>query len=262
MYRLLIVDDEHHICEGLKVLIDWCKYDIKYIETAVSYSEAIEKGIEFRPDIAILDVCLNGFRGHQIIDKFTSLGIDCKFIMISGYDDFEFVRDAIRPDVRDYILKPIGKRELEEVVRKILHEDFGEDLSDGDNNDIDPISGKNYSELSGIVNKILSNIEENYGQNIKLKRIGERFKMNSAYLGQLFTKETGMKFSEYLKVYRLLKAKEMIENTSDKISYIATKVGYSNINYFYIHFKEYFDLTPTELREDLNIISEESSRAK
>ncbi len=251
MYRLLIVDDEHNICEGLKVLIDWEKYGIKYIETAKSYSEAIEKGIEIKPDIAILDVCIGEFRGHQIIDKFESLGIDCIYIMISGYDDFEFVRGAIRPDVRDYILKPIGKRELENVIVKILHEDFGEEkpLSD-DSLDIEPIIGKKYSELSGIVNKMLSNIEEDYGQNITLKSIADKFKMNNAYLGQLFLKETGMKFSDYLKIYRLSKAKEMIENTPYKIAYIASKVGYSNLNYFYLHFKEHFNMTPTELREN------------
>lgn len=250
MYKLLIVDDEHNICEGLKVLIDWDKYGIKYIETAESYSQAIEKGIEFNPDIAILDVCINEFRGHQIIDKFTSLGLNCKYIMISGYDDFEYVRDAIRPDVRDYILKPIGKRDLENVIIKILREDFGEELFDDETHDIEPICGKKYSDLSGIINKMLSNVEESYGENLSLKAIGDKFKMNSAYLGQLFTKETGMKFSDYLKIYRLLKAKEMIENTSHKIAYIASKVGYSNLNYFYLHFKEYFDLTPTELREN------------
>lgn len=251
MYKLLIVDDEHNICEGLKILINWEKYGIKYIETAESYSEAIEKGIEFKPDIAILDVCIGEFRGHQIIDKFKSLGIDCIYIMISGYDDFEFVRDSIRPDVRDYILKPIGKRELENVIIKILHEDFGEeDLFDDDSHDIEPIIGKKYSELSGIVNKMLSNVEEDYGQNINLKSIADKFKMNNAYLGQLFLKETGMKFTDYLKIYRLTKAKEMIENTPYKIAYIASKVGYSNLNYFYLHFKEYFNMTPTELREN------------
>lgn len=171
--------------------------------------------------------------------------------MISGYDDFEFVRDSIRPDIRDYILKPIGKRELENVIIKILHEDFGEeDLFDDDSHDIEPIIGKKYSELSGIVNKMLSNVEEDYGQNINLKSIADKFKMNNAYLGQLFLKETGMKFTDYLKIYRLTKAKEMIENTPYKIAYIASKVGYSNLNYFYLHFKEYFNMTPTELREN------------
>jgi len=144
MYKLLIVDDENSICEGLKKLVDWDKYKINYIESAESYSEAIEKGIEFKPDIVLLDVCLGKFTGYQVIDKFNSLGLHFIYVMISGYDEFEFVRQAIRPEIRDYLLKPIQQEELEKLIIKILCEDFNEDISDDTANDYNPILKKKY----------------------------------------------------------------------------------------------------------------------
>ena len=55
MYRLLIVDDEPHIIEGLKRMVNWEQYGIYQIETAVNYHDAIAKAIEYKPDIAIFD---------------------------------------------------------------------------------------------------------------------------------------------------------------------------------------------------------------
>ena len=73
--------------------------------------------------------------------------------------------------------------------------------------------------------------------------------MNATYLGQIFIKETGMKFSEYLMAYRMQVARERILNTDEKISAIAAGVGYSNLNYFYQHFHGYYQLTPSEIRQ-------------
>lgn len=72
--------------------------------------------------------------------------------------------------------------------------------------------------------------------------------MNATYLGQIFIKETDMKFSEYLMAYRMYVARERILNTDDKISSVAAEVGYSNMNYFYQHFHNYYDSTPSEMR--------------
>ena len=73
MYRLLIVDDEPHIIEGLKRMIDWEKYGIYQIETATSYHDAIAKAVEYKPHIAIFDVCIEDARGYDVIKKLSEL---------------------------------------------------------------------------------------------------------------------------------------------------------------------------------------------
>ena len=74
------------------------------------------------------------------------------------------------------------------------------------------------------------------------------FHMSSKYIGRIFLKDTGLKFSEYLMVYRMLMARNLIVSTKEKISVIAASVGYSQINNFYVHFKNYFNVSPSSLR--------------
>ena len=72
--------------------------------------------------------------------------------------------------------------------------------------------------------------------------------MSSKYIGRIFLRDTGLKFSEYLMVYRMLMARNLIVNTKEKISAIASSVGYSQLNNFYVHFKSYFNVSPSSLR--------------
>ncbi len=251
MYRLLIVDDEPKIIEGIKLMLDWKRYGVNHIITATSYDEAIQKAIEYKPHIGILDVCIGSARGYDIIGMLNSFSLPTKYIMVSGYDEFEYARKAIHVGAKDYLMKPINQAELRRAVEKIIVEDFnGAIQSDtaADEN-MDPVLGVPYSSLSNLTSKVILMVKGEYNKNINLKVIAEKFKMNSNYLGQIFIKETHIKFSEYLMRYRLIQAKEKLENTSEKTYNIAHEVGYSNINYFYTHFHTYFGVSPSDLRK-------------
>lgn len=247
---MLIVDDEPHIIEGLKRVIDWKKYGIQQIETATNYHEAIEKAIEYKPHIGIFDVCIEDARGYDIINKLNSLDLQTKYVMVSGYDDFEYVRQAMIAGAKDYLVKPVDRVELQNVIEHIIVDDFKGNLDHvhQEEKNVDMILGVEYDSLSNLTNKVLLIVKGEYNKNINLKIVADKFKMNSTYLGQIFLKETHMKFSEYLMAYRLTTAKHMIQNTNEKISYIAYSVGYSNLNYFYTHFKDFFGFSPTDLR--------------
>jgi YesN/AraC family two-component response regulator len=258
MYRLLIVDDEPYIIDGVKRLIDWSSYGFSRVESALNYHEAVEKAVELKPNIALFDVCIDDARGYDIIEKLNELDLPTNYIMMSGYDEFEYVRKSFLRGVKDYLLKPIDRVKLKQIVERIIVEDLKGSLSEHVKKDInvDPILKIEYSALSNLTNKVLLIVKGEYNKNINLKVVADKFKMNSTYLGQIFIKETGMKFSEYLMSYRLSVAKEKIETTSEKIASIAYSVGYLNINYFYIHFKDYFGFSPSSLRktDDENIV--------
>ena len=72
--------------------------------------------------------------------------------------------------------------------------------------------------------------------------------MSSKYIGRIFLNDTGLKFSEYLMVYRLQKARYLVENTREKITFIISSVGYTQQNIFYVHFKRLFGISPEDLR--------------
>jgi YesN/AraC family two-component response regulator len=251
MYRLLIVDDEPKIIEGIKLMLNWKEYEVNQIITATSYNEAIQKAMEYKPHIGIFDVCIDDTRGYDIIETLNSFSLPTKYIMVSGYDEFEFARRALHAGAKDYLMKPIAQAELRRAVEKIIVEDFNGSIRTGiaDAESVDPVLGIPYASLSNLTGKVILMVKGEYFKNINLKIIADKFKMNSNYLGQIFLKETNIKFSEYLMVYRLIQAREKIENTSEKIYNIAHQVGYSNINYFYTHFHSYFGVSPSDLRK-------------
>lgn len=250
MYKLLIVDDEPYILEGIKRLIPWEEYGFTRIETAQNYHEAVEKAVELHPQLALIDIRIGETRGYEIIQHLRSLSLPTAYVMISGYDTFEYARQSLLAGAKDYLLKPINRTELENVVKRIVVETLHGSLPDLKANQatIDPVLAVDCSKFSNLTNKILLIVKGEYYKNLTLKSIADMFKMNSTYLGQIFIKETGMRFSEYLMVYRLLLAKQRIETSSDKISAVAMHVGYANLSYFYTHFRDYFGYSPSSLR--------------
>ena len=249
MYKLLIIDDEARIVEGLKLMMDWRELQFQVIETATTYAEALDKAVEIQPDIALVDVCIHDKKGYDLIQYLQRFQLNTRYVMISGYDEFKYIKKAMKLGVKDYILKPIDKKELRETIEKIIVEEFHGTIDTGGSKDCDPVLQKDYKEFSKLTQKVILMVQQNYKENISLKYIGDQFHMNSTYLGQLFMKDTKMKFSEYLMRYRMQLAKELIETTQDKISYIALEVGYSNLNYFYTQFQACYQESPLEFRK-------------
>ena len=84
---------------------------------------------------------------------------------------------------------------------------------------------------------------------MSLKTLAQKYNVNSSYLGQIFNKEVGVSFSEYLNKIKNTKAKELILNTNMKINDIAKSVGYIDTSYFYRKFKKYFGVSPSTIRD-------------
>lgn len=250
MYKLLIVDDEPQILEGMKRTLDWEKYGFGRIETSETYEDAISRAVELLPDLAIFDVCIGKKRGYDVIHKLNELRLPSKYIIMSGYGEFKYALEAIRCGAKDYLLKPVDRLMLQSVVEKIIVEDLHGTLEGSDRCglDTDPVLGVRYDSLSKLTNRILLIVKAEYAQNLNLKSVAERFRMNGTYLGQIFLKETQKKFSEYLMAFRMLRAQERIQSTDEKIISISLSVGYQNLNYFYSHFQAYFGKSPSEFR--------------
>ena len=250
MYTLLIVDDEPNILEGVRYMVDWKHYGVTRIETATTCPDALARAVDCKPDIALVDVRIGNDYGYDLINRLNDIGLKINYIMMSGYGNFRFACEALRCGALDYLLKPIRTDKLEECLKRIIVENLHGTLPETENNeeDIDPVLGVHYNTLPSLICKILLMVKAEYNENITLKSIADRFRMNPTYLGQLFIKEMRLKFSEYLMIYRLTAASKRILNTNDTIASIASDVGYSNLNYFYQHFHSYYNITPSEMR--------------
>ncbi|MGI6010353.1 MAG: response regulator transcription factor [Ruminococcus sp.] len=122
MLKVLIADDEKGICRLLQYLIDWKSYGMEIIKTVHTGMDAIKCIEEDHPDIVITDVCMPGYSGIDIIKRIKTKDPEIHFIIISGYREFEYARDALKYGADDYLLKPIKKEELAAALGRIINE--------------------------------------------------------------------------------------------------------------------------------------------
>ncbi len=122
MLRVLIVDDEPDICELIHKLIDWEEMDMVSLGSVQNGIAAMEIILRQKPDIVITDIQMPGMTGLELIEKVTLQKLQTKFIVISGYREFEYAQQAIRFGVEDYLLKPISKKDLNLVLHRISQE--------------------------------------------------------------------------------------------------------------------------------------------
>ncbi|WHH60744.1 response regulator [Petroclostridium sp. X23] len=119
MLNLVFVDDEKWVCELLKGITDWKGLGYNLIAEARDGREALDLIKLHKPDLVITDIRIPGIDGISLIESTRALGLDTEFVIISGYNDFEYARKAIRFGALDYILKPIEKNYIDELMTKI-----------------------------------------------------------------------------------------------------------------------------------------------
>lgn len=104
------------------------------------------------------------------------------------------------------------------------------------------------SQYTPVVRQIMHEVQENYKENMSLKVLSYKYHMNTSYLGQIFQKEVGCTFNQFLSNTKIEKARELILHTNMKINDIAQEVGYPDASYFYRKFKQYYGVSPASLR--------------
>jgi two-component system response regulator YesN len=116
MAKVLIIDDEPVVRRGLKTVINWEDFDCFICGEASNGIEGLQKIDELKPDIVMVDIKMPEMNGLEVIKYARERGHKCKFIILSGFNDFEFAQKAIRLGVNAYLLKPIEEDELKELI--------------------------------------------------------------------------------------------------------------------------------------------------
>ncbi|MFC4598209.1 response regulator [Cohnella hongkongensis] len=118
--RALIVDDERHVREAIRLLVNWGTYGIEDVLEAQDVDSAIERIGEDRPQIVFTDMIMPGKPGTELLSWIGEHAPQIKVIVISGHDDFDFVRKTVLYGGMDYILKPIDPEQLNQAVAKAV----------------------------------------------------------------------------------------------------------------------------------------------
>ena len=118
MRKVMIVEDEELILQGIKNIVHWNELELQLFHMAHSGQEALEMWKKEPVDIIITDIEMPEMSGLELLKKIRSEEELVRFIILTGYDDFEYAREAIHLDVENYILKPINEEELEKQLKE------------------------------------------------------------------------------------------------------------------------------------------------
>jgi len=122
MTKLLIVDDDEFIRTGIHCLVDWSELGVEIAALAKSGNEAYNIFLERQPEIILTDIKMPDGNGLELIAKIREKDWGTRIIVLSGYDDFNYVRQAVKFQVEDYLLKPVDTDELIEIVKSCVND--------------------------------------------------------------------------------------------------------------------------------------------
>jgi two-component system response regulator YesN len=163
MRKILLVDDESFALERLRLLFDWKSLGFEIVGECSDGTEALELIEKLSPDLVITDIRMPGLDGLGLIEKVINrTAVKPKFIIISGYDEFEYARKALRFGINHYLLKPVFSEELIPVLQDLYPAPGPVEIETGSDND--PVLQNNenspsFHEIS-FLNAIVEALEE------------------------------------------------------------------------------------------------------
>lgn len=254
--RILIVDDEYVVRKGMKMLIENASPEWTVIGQEADGKEALQSIRKEVPDVLITDIRMADVDGIQLAKSVRAKWPDMLIIVVSGYSEFQFAKEAVRFGALDYLLKPTAP---EELVRALKHAETV--LSERRNTRMEAIlrnsGGQKETDASRpaaknrLVEDAVTYMAHHYSQNLTTRDMADILHLNSKYFCDLFKKETGFTFLEYLTKIRIGAAKQILEEKVNVKSYeVASMVGYTDSSYFARLFKNATGMSPSEYKDN------------
>ncbi|AEF83417.1 response regulator [Leadbettera azotonutricia] len=252
--RVLILDDESNIVKGLSFMIN--KFNLPHCEIfpMTNQEEALVLYQEKPADIILVDISMPGMSGLQFIEKALQIA-PCRFVVLSGYSDFNYAQQAIHLGVKEYLIKPVDENDLNRILSEVFKELYH--IAPEDFIDISSLAQFNDAYNSEIgrqkfskhMQEIINYINDNLGGDVSITRLGDITGLNPNYISSLFIKEMNIGLHKYVESLRLMKAMQMLkEDGNVTMGKIATALGYFNERQFFRMFKKYTGKSPGEFR--------------
>lgn len=246
--KVLIVDDEEHVRDAIEYLIEWDKFGVTERYTAGSVAEARKLIDQHKPQILFCDIKMPEQNGIHLIEQVKQSGENIQTIVISGYDDFEYMRAVIQAKAVDYLLKPIRKEEVENALEQAIANWKDAELAD----ELRKLIGFDKNQVTDTNNTIVeikNFLDEHYHEKITLDMLVSKFYLTPQYISNRFKELYQMSVIEYVTFLKIKRAKVLLLQTKKPIIDIAFELGFSNENYFSKVFKKHEELSPKKFRE-------------
>lgn len=210
MYKLVIVDDEQKILDGLADLFPWKNIGFEVVGKFTRANDALTYLEKNDVDVVMTDIKMPDINGLEFTKRIKSCK-DVIIVILSSYSDYQYMRDALKLEVQDYLLKPIGYGELSSCFEKIktnLDQKYS------------LLKENESTYYEKIINTVDKYLEEHF-RDANLTDASEIVGISSNYLSRIYKENKGMGFQEYLNQIRMIKAAEMLMDPSYKSYEIA-----------------------------------------
>lgn len=244
MFDVLIADDEPKIRRGLRSWIEESGRPFRVCGEAEDGRQALDLALRLKPRIVLADINMPRVGGLEMIRQLKAVLPEALVIVISGYDTFEYVREAFKQEVFDYLLKPVPRSDFMRILLQAGAKLEGSELQKEG-------AEAGEGEPSPLARDIRAYLLDHYGdRELSLQKTADQFRLSKSSLSRLMKMELNASFVDYLTGLRIEKAKELLRQPGEelKMHQIAQKVGFSSQHYFSRVFKAHTDLSPLEYR--------------
>lgn len=246
MYKVMIVEDEDMVRNGIVMTIDWAALNCQVVGEAGNGQEGVDKAQCLKPDLVVTDLKMPRMDGVEMIAQLRSKGCQARFVILTAFGDFKFAQSALRLGVSDYLLKPLKDGDLEQALRRIISQMDGEKQTEKQTES--SVNGFHLPKRTGnkYVDEAIRYISEHYRQDITISTVADYLEISEGYLSRVFKRETDYTFTSYLSHYRIEIAMELLKNCRVKVYEVADQVGFGDTAWFSAQFKKILGVSPSE----------------
>jgi YesN/AraC family two-component response regulator len=224
MYKVLLVDDEEIIVQGLRSLVSWEKYGCVVAGEAYDGISGMAQVRLLNPDILFCDIRMPGMDGLAMLAGLRSEYPEMQTTIITGYREFEYARKAVSLGVSRYLLKPSKLEEIEEALQTMT-------ARLRDNADLPEVD-------SLVVRNALQYMRENCAGKLSLQEVADHVYVSQWHLSKLLRKHTGATYLDLVQKYRIDLAKQLLMNPALRVGDVAERTGFSDAAHFSKVFKK------------------------
>ena len=257
MYKVVIIDDEPIIVEGLGKSVDWDRFGCAVAGMALNGEEGMKLIREIEPDIIFTDIRMPCMDGLTMIAAIRSEFPGTQIAILTGYRDFDYAQRAISLGVTRFLLKPSKMNEIKEALSvmtaRLKERDDRQAPEKETGGKDETVKEESADSAAGsfLVKNAVSYIEEHCSEKLKLSDVADQVYVSQWHLSKLLNRYLGQNFSEILNGVRIEKAKEMLKEPGLRIGDIAEEVGFSDMAHFSRVFKKVVGIYANEYRNKL-----------
>ncbi|MDD2429412.1 MAG: response regulator [Eubacteriales bacterium] len=246
MYRVVLVDDEQFILNGLINVFPWGDYDCQIIGTAGDGQQGLELVRREQPDILLTDIQMPGIDGLKMAAALKSEYPAMQIAVLTAFRDFDYARRALHIGVSRYLLKPSNMEDLHEAFAFMtLQKNAEQETAPGDTAAVCDEAG------GFVLNAAIRYIEENYADKLTLSQVADSVYISQWHLSKLINGRLNKTFYDVINDIRVERAKTLLTDPAMSVSEIAIMVGYCDVSHFSHVFKRLMHVTPAAYRATL-----------